>query len=185
MEAIERIKEIAIYLNDIEFTCTKCGTINTLATIDIIQALNVRHIPYYKAMCPDCNSYIRRMKNTKAERIWYKGSMQEIAKLDTSLLMWMLSTPFTTNIRERAAITAVLKTRVVGTCEAPQTMTEIKAQAALDKKNASRNKVEEMTTKKLNLQQAIRDDSINWTYGEIQAAYKKLKAYTFTLKQLE
>ncbi len=150
-------------------------------TITVDVRPNVHGQPAYWAVCPDCSSNITRMKSTKSPRIWYKGAMQEIAKFDTKLLMWMLSINFTTNAREVAAINSVLRSRVVGMCEAPETIAEMNKQAALDKavkkKNKEANRKEAITQLKKDLAQDIRDNSIHWDAIEIDKAHKQMIKY--------
>ena len=81
----------------------------------------------------DSDEFFGREFHHLGVKIQYKhAAMQEIAKFDTKLLMWMLSVEFTTNAREVVAINSVLRSRVVGMCEAPETMEEINAQAEIE-----------------------------------------------------
>jgi len=113
MTAEERVKEIAVYLGESELICRKCGSILHVNEVEIEMKAGKRGNPIFWAICPDCEARIKRMKNSKKERIFWKGQMLEIDDFDTSLLLWMLQVGFLKSDRVIDAVRAHLKGRIV------------------------------------------------------------------------
>jgi len=100
------IKDIQNYLGECEFPCTSCGSINTLEEL-IVQLDNNRA----KATCAHCETFIKWLPAKKIDRVFWKGNMTEIAKIETSLLMWMVNNQFGSHSARRF-IRIELMTRV-------------------------------------------------------------------------
>ena len=113
MTAEERVKDIARYLGEHELSCKKCGLVMDVEECDIEMKVGKRGNPLFSAYCPDCGAYIKRMRNTKTEKIFWRGSTHEVAKLETSLLIWMLQVGYITNERVINAVRHHLKGRIV------------------------------------------------------------------------
>ena len=110
MTSDERIIDIARYLGEHELTCKKCGLIMDVSEGVIDMKAGKRGNPIFSASCPDCGAYIKRMRNSKGEKIFWRGSTHEVAKLETSLLIWMLQVGYITNERVIAMADELLKT---------------------------------------------------------------------------
>jgi uncharacterized protein YlaI len=113
MNSEQRIIEINEYLGIKELICKKCGSLLSIREIDVETSFTKRHQPIFWALCPDCGHKIRRLRNSKVERVFWKGSMHNIADIDTSLLLWMLQVDY---IKDKKLVKAVrhhLKGRIV------------------------------------------------------------------------
>ncbi len=106
-----RLKDIAQYIGLTSFPCKACGCINTLDEVIVHQEKDSEGRVLYKAFCGHCDNYMLNMPTAKIKRLWWKGEMQEIAKLDTGLLLWMLKQSYGSKNNSRY-IRAVLKTRL-------------------------------------------------------------------------
>ncbi len=115
---IKRLKDIATYIQLTSFPCKACGCVNTLDEVIVRPCKNNLLVTVYKAFCAHCDSYIMLMPTAKIKRLWWKGEMQEIAKLDTGLLMWMLKQSYGSKNNSRY-IRAVLKSRLDEVEEVP------------------------------------------------------------------
>jgi len=91
---LNRIVDIAIYRGESELICTQCGSVNGLTEANVVVTTSKDYKKRYHAQCPDCLSIVKQLKSHKAERIFWRGSMVEVPKLDTSLIMWMLNNNF-------------------------------------------------------------------------------------------
>ena len=94
---MDKVIEIAKYLEITELACRNCGTVAPLEEINIKPtAFNSGNVKY-KAVCPECHYFIQWMPEKKIERVFFKGSMHQIAELETGLLQWMMKMPHYSN----------------------------------------------------------------------------------------
>jgi len=114
--------DIQIYLGVKEYTCRHCGGVNQWESTNIVpvQFKNSKK-SNYKPMCPDCNCSGAWLLQSKTERIWWKGSMNEVGKFDSGLLAWMLEKNYfgIKSPRVKAAVVSVLENRLFKVAEIP------------------------------------------------------------------
>ena len=85
---IGSIKDISNYIGDTQFPCRQCGSVNTLEELVVSYDEETKRS---KGICAHCDAFIKLMPTKKIDRVFWKGSMVEIAKIDTGLLMWFIN----------------------------------------------------------------------------------------------
>lgn len=108
MKSEEIIKEIAIYLGETELQCKHCGSVTPTDDVVIETKYSSSHKASYYAHCPDCEGFLKKMRQDKKSRVFWKGSMIDIGKFDSGLLLWMLQIGYTKNKNVEDAIGKLL-----------------------------------------------------------------------------
>ena len=109
---IEKIREIAKYLEIDELNCRACGSLNSIDQVNIEVSHDKRDNPLGGAYCPDCSAWIKWLPLSKVERIWFRGSMHEIPSFDTSLLFWFINNDTLKTDKIRLAVLDELRIRL-------------------------------------------------------------------------
>ena len=172
------IKDIQNYLGECEFPCTSCGSINTLEEL-IVQLDNNRA----KATCAHCETFIKWLPAKKIDRVFWKGNMTEIAKIETSLLMWMVNNQFGSHSARRF-IRIELMTRVDAS-EVP----DIQTDRAEERELANRTKLRKEQNHLLHLtkieQQLILDNWETWDTGKMEHSERLIVKWKQRVEFLE
>ena len=108
---IPRIVEISNYLKE-KYNCKNCGQILKPSDVTIRETQFKNGKIQFGADCPDCYTFIRWMPTNIINKVWWKGSAQEIASFDTSTLQWMLRVKYGNSDTIHKNITKVLIERV-------------------------------------------------------------------------
>ena len=171
---MDKIKEIARYLEQEHWPCKACGAVNTLEEIGVCEtAPDVHH-----AVCAHCDDIMGRMYDRKVDRVFWKTGMHEIGKLDTGLLMWMMNNEYQ-DIKTRLFIAAALRSRV-GVHDVPdiEEIGKTKAEANLLKVQF---KLKQERQRKHDLillwQEKILSNWQEWEHSEMAKAEKNIRRW--------
>ena len=179
MNSEERVKDISRYLGIIDYPCRKCGAVNIVEEVDVEVIAGKKGNPIFRALCPDCGAFIRRMRNTKAEKIYWKGSTHEIAKLDTSLLIWMLQVGYVKNERVIDEIRKHLKGRIVtNKTKEPMSMSEQREITMKKEVRGLKTRLTELENDKAKEHHAMLVNAATWNAMEMGAFLKRATALT-------
>ena len=177
----EKLIDIQNFIGLKEYTCIKCGCVNSWhkVAIDTIIFKNTKK-PNYRPVCPDCESNGSFMLQSKVERIWWKGSMTDIASFDSKLLAWMLEKNYfgAKAPRIRECIITVLENRLFS----PEVIKDIVMTGTeskmLTKMNDIRNDIRDHENIVSEVRQDLIDNSATLDYFEIQRLSKIVKTRT-------
>lgn len=109
---INTIIDIAEYNGITELICKACGAVEPVGSCRISQEYTKAHIPIIKAYCAHCDKFLKFLPQSKVERIWWKGSMTEVAKFETGLLMWFINNDTIKSPKIKAAVYDELRIRL-------------------------------------------------------------------------
>ena len=180
-----RAIEISKYREINSYTCRKCGTITEVDLIDVQYKAGKKGQMLVNAHCPDCGAWIKRMSNSKKDRIFWRGSMQDVAELENSLLIWMLQVNYIKDSKIVKAVQQHLKGRIVTnkTIE-PISMIEQREITMKKEVKALEVKIAEYEKLKGELNHQIIFYSNQWDAIKVKLATDKMKAYNDKLKEL-
>ena len=168
---LDRIIAISAYLKE-EYVCKHCGEVLWAAEVVIEKVQFNNKKVQYSASCPGCASFIRWMPQSIVGRVWYKGSMQEIAKFDTSLLQWMLRVNYSNSRRVQEDIKKVLLTRI----DLPDVKDydmKSKEQTLMDQIKTLEEGFLEILGKCNSIEYDIIHNSREWRYHQVATAQRK------------
>ena len=173
-----RVREISKYIGVIDYACKKCGAVTHVDLIDVKYKAGKRGNPIISAYCPDCGAYIKRMRNSKQERIFWKGSMHNIQEFDISLLMWMLQIDYIKDSNTLKAVKQYLTGKIVTnkTIE-PMSVTEQRIITTKKEIKSLRDKQGELIKSKDELNHVIIMDSHSWDAMKTGVIMKKMAWY--------
>ena len=173
---MDKIKEIARYLEQEHFPCHECGAVNTLDELVIrTPEDSAGQETRYWAVCAHCNHFIQWMYDRKVDRVFWKTGMVEIGKLDTGLLMWMMNNEYD-SVKTRLFIAAALRGRV-GVHDVPdiEEIGKTKAEANLLKVQF---KLKQERQRKLDLillwQEKILSNWATWEHSDMAKAEQNI-----------
>lgn len=173
MENIPRANLIKIqkHLGVAEYCCRHCGCVNSWETtlLKMVQFKNSKK-KHYKPICSDCDMAGAWLLQTATERIWYKGSMTEIADFDSKLLAWMLKKDYfgIKAPRVRKAVIEMLEHRLFKPEEIKDIVMTGKETKAIEKLNDVNNDIRDYENDIKKMQKELVSDSDKWDYFEIK-----------------
>lgn len=171
---MERIIAISEYLNE-EYICRHCGQAIQPSRVAIEKVQFSNKKVQYSASCPDCYLFIKWMPQSIVGRLWYKGSMQEIAKFETSLLQWMLRVNYGNSRKIQKDIEKVLFERIDIYQPKDYDMNS-KEQTLLNQIEILKKGETEILEKYNSLKDDIVMNSSAWDYFKVSLAQGKMKA---------
>ena len=184
MKSEDIIKDIAIYLGETELLCKHCGTVNPVADVRIETSYTASHKASYHAHCPECDGHIKKMRQDKKNRVFWKGSMITIGEFDSSLLLWILQKEYCKSDRVNDAITDLLWERL----EIPNikdfnpTIREMKIAEWTVKLKDEEKQLAEREYRIKSITHDIISEAAGWSSGEMQKQTKILKALRSSVK---
>lgn len=185
MEVSERIVDIARYYGENELICKKCGLVMDVSEAELDIKPSKRKYPIFRALCPDCGAYIKRMRNSYVDRIFWKNGMHPITDFDSGLLMWMLKTGYIKDKHTRKATEHHLRARIV-TNKTIEPMSVIEQREITLKKEIRglRVQLEKVVKDKQLVNHEIVVNSAIWDSLKMAGAANRMKALTKKAKEL-
>ena len=180
------IKEIAIYLGETELLCKHCGTITHVNDVKIETRLgnSEKHIATYHAVCPDCDGYIKKMRQDKKNRVFWKGSMINIGEFSSGMLLWILQVEYCKSERVNEAIGQLLwdRTEIKNIKDINPTIKEMNIAEYHKTLSAEEKELKERETRVRDITAEIVSGTTGWNFAEMQKQEKILKALQSSLK---
>lgn len=134
MTVEERLQQIAEYNKEEDQICKACGSIFTLTAEMLATKQDKRGKLLVSVTCPECNSFVKWASTSKIDRIYWKGSMEELGKMDNSLLMWLMNNKYGSK-KDQANVIKALKARMEGG-EAPKAVQDVEQDNAIQEYEA-------------------------------------------------
>ena len=129
MTVEDRLQQIAEYLKEEEQICKSCGSIFMLTAEMLATKQDKRGKLLVSVTCPECNSFVKWASTSKIDRIYWKGGMEELGKMDNGLLMWLMNNKYGSK-KDQANVIKELKARMNG-APAPQAVVNQEVEKAL------------------------------------------------------
>jgi PIN domain nuclease of toxin-antitoxin system len=177
MNSEDRIIEINQYLGIKELICKKCGSILDIKEINVETSFTKRHQAIFWAICPDCGAKIRRLRNSKVDRVFWRGSMHNIANLDTSLLIWMLQVGYIKEEKLKSAVEHHLKGRIVSNKSIEPMSIQEQQEITLKKElRALKAQLEAKEQEKAEVNHSVIMNAATWDALKMGQAIKRINA---------
>ena len=180
MENIPRKNLIKIqkHLGVKEYACRHCGCVNSWETtvLKLVQFKNSKK-NHYKPICSDCDKGGAWLLQTATERIWWKGSMTEIAEFDSKLLAWMLEKNYfgIKAPRIRKAILELLESRLFKPDVIKDIVMTGEETKLLEKTNDLNTDIRDYENDIKKMQSELVSESDKWDYFEIMRCTKLIE----------
>ena len=168
----ETIIEINKYIGEDELSCRHCGSVSSIDEVLIEQRVKKRTT--YHASCPECSGYIKRLKQSKLARVFWKGSMIHIGEFKTGLLLWMLQVDYSKSEFVNDAISNLLwdRTEILNIKDIKMDAKELEV---IERDVKYKNDLARLKHDREDLRKAWKDkdnlavkEAFKWTYAELK-----------------
>lgn len=97
IEKITQLVSVQVYLGQDEFACKNCGSLTPWPDVRLYRQQVKGGKTHYRAFCDECKLYSHALRQSKIERIYWKGDYTDVGEFDTGLLKWMIDKGYIKN----------------------------------------------------------------------------------------